>query len=702
MRLWDRYAAVVTSGRAWILLVLFVFATGLLIGGVGGNDTAGESPRSLPDSAESAAIDDALAQFPDSRTTAAIIVVTRADGALLEESDRAAAAAAVTRAAGRAESDAPVVSAPDRAAVIAQVPVSADLSGAELTDRIKRVRQAAADGLPSGLVLQVTGGPAFAADIADSFSGANTTLLAVTAAVVALLLILTYRSPVLWLVPLLVIGSADRAATAVGTGVARLTGLAFDGSTAGITSVLVFGAGTNYALLLVSRYRDELHRESDHRQALRRAVRRAGPAILASNLTVVTALLVLLLGSVPSTRSLGALAAAGLLVAVLFVLVALPAALALCGRKVFWPFVPRPDERDLAEQGVWHAIATRVVGKPVTIVVLACGLLAVCAGGLWTVDVGLSQTEQFRVRAESVAGFDTLAAHFPSGTADPTIVVAQAAQAARIEESLGATPGVVRATRTGTSPTGLARWSVVLDAGPGSDRSFAVIEAIRTDLGRISGADALVGGSDAQALDIRTAASRDRMVIIPLILVLVCAVLLALLRAIPAALILVAVTVLSALAALGLGSWMSVHIFGFPAIDTNVPLFAFLFLVALGVDYTIFLVSRAKEETPAHGVTQGMVRAVSSTGAVITSAGVVLAAVFCVLGVLPLITLTQLGIVVGLGIMLDTIVVRTVIIPALFRLVGPRIWWPSRLARLDDRAASKSKGARAERVSVRQ
>ncbi|MFB8280397.1 MMPL family transporter [Nocardia colli] len=699
MRLWDRYAAVVTSKRSWILLLLFVFAAGLLIGGVGGNDTAGESPRSLPDSAESAAIDKALSQFPDSRTTAAIIVVTRADGAPLDESDRVAAAAAVTRAAGTPESGAPVVSAPDQAAVIAQVPVSADLSGAELTDRITRVRQAASDGLPSGLVLQVTGGPAFAADIADSFSGANTTLLAVTAAVVALLLILTYRSPVLWLVPLLIIGSADRAATAVGTGVARLTGLAFDGSTAGITSVLVFGAGTNYALLLVSRYRDELHRESDYRLALRRAVRRAGPAILASNLTVVTALLVLLLGSVPSTRSLGALAASGLLVAVLFVLVALPAALALCGRRVFWPFVPRPDERDLAEQGVWHAIATRVVAKPVLVVAVACGLLAVCVGGLWTVDVGLSQTEQFRVSAESVAGFDTLAAHFPSGTADPTTVVAQAAQAARIDESLGATPGVVRATRTGTSPSGLARWSVVLDSAPGSDRSFAAIEAIRSELGQISGADALVGGSDAQALDTRTAASRDRLVIIPLILVIVCVILLALLRAIPAALVLVAVTVLSALAALGLGSWMSVHVFGFPAIDTNVPLFAFLFLVALGVDYTIFLVSRAKEETPAHGVTQGMVRAVSSTGAVITSAGVVLAAVFCVLGVLPLITLTQLGIVVALGIVLDTIVVRTVIIPALFRLIGPRIWWPSTLARPDDRDASDAEDVRAERVS---
>ncbi|MFI9407337.1 MMPL family transporter [Nocardia sp. NPDC052316] len=670
---------------------------GLLIAGVGGNDASGESPRSLPDTAESARIEKVLSQFPDSGVAPVIVVVSRADGAALGAPDRVAAAAAVERATG---SEPSLASAPDGAAVLAQVPVSTDLSGAELTAEIDRLRQAAADGLPGELMLQVTGGPAFAADISDSFSGANTTLLAVTAVVVALLLILTYRSPVLWLVPLLIIGAADRAATGAGTGLARLTGLTFDGSTAGITSVLVFGAGTNYALLLVSRYRDELHHESDHRLALRRAVGRAGPAILASNLTVVMALLVLLLGSVPSTRSLGALAAAGLLVAVLFVLVGLPAALALCGRNVFWPFVPRSDGRDAAEQGVWHVIATWVVGRPVRVTAAASALLAVCAAGLWTVDIGLSQTEQFRVRAESVAGFDTLAAHFPSGAADPTVVVAATALAPRVEEALTARPGVVRATETGSSPAGMTRWAVVLDAEPGSDRAFAVIEAIRSDVGRVAGADALVGGSDAEALDTRDAASRDRLVIIPLVLVVVCVILLALLRAVPAALLLVGVTVASALAALGLGSWMSVHVFGFPAIDTNVPLFAFLFLVALGVDYTIFLVTRAREETPSHGVTRGIVRAVSSTGAVITSAGVVLAAVFCVLGVLPLITLTQLGIVVGLGIMLDTLVVRTAVIPAMFRLVGPRIWWPSPLAGVGQHGVSETARRPADRESV--
>lgn len=685
------------------MLVLLFVAAGALMAGLGGNDSAGSAPRSLPDTAESVRIDAALRQFPDAGSAPAIVVTTRADGGVLSDADRAAAAAAVTRAAtGAATSQTPAartpedkaaqISAQDGRAVIAQIPIPAELNGFPLVERIEQLRRDARDGLPAELTLEVTGGPAFAADIADSFSGANATLLAVTAIVVAALLILTYRSPVLWLLPLLIIGLADRVAIGVGGGLAGATGLTFDGSTSGITSVLVFGAGTNYALLLVSRYRDELHRESDHRLALRQAVRRAGPAIVASNLTVVAALLVLALATVPSTRSLGVLAAAGLLAAVVFVLAGLPPALALCGRKVFWPFVPRPDGTVLAEQGIWHTIATRVTARPVPVLLSATAALAVCAAGLLTVDVGLSQTEQFRLRAESVTGFDTLATYFPGGTADQTVVVARADAAEAVQARLSAQPGVVRAAQTGTTrtdnapndsappgttPIELARWAVVLDAAPGSDRSAELIGDLRASLAAVPDAEALVGGGDARALDASSAAARDQRVVVPLILVVVCLILLVVLRAVPAALLLITVTVLSALAALGLGSWIGVHLAGFPALDTSVPLFAFLFLVALGVDYTIFLTTRALEETPAHGTTEGMVRAVSATGAVITSAGLVLAAVFAVLGVLPLITLTQLGIVVGIGIVLDTFVVRTLIIPALFRLVGPRIWWPS-------------------------
>ncbi len=676
MRFWDRYASLVIARRSWALLILLAALAGALIGGVGGNDGGTSGPTTLPETAESARARATLADFPGGDTATAIVVVTRHDGHELTAADKAATAAAVQRAAGTPGPE-PVVSEDERAA-IGRVQVDSALSGFDLTDRVDQIRAAADNGLPQELSLQVTGGPAFGADIADSFSGANITLLAVTALVVAILLILTYRSPILWLAPLLVIGVADRAATSVGTGLARVTGLNFDGSTSGITSVLVFGAGTNYALLLISRYRDELHHHDDHRRALWHAARRAGPAILASNATVVIALLTLLFADTPSTRSLGALAAAGLLVAAAFVLLALPPVLALCGRRIFWPLIPPADGRDTTGTGAWHAVAERVVRRPVVVIGCALAFLAVCAAGLAQTSIGLSQTEKFRVRAESVDGFDTLAAHYPSGSANPTLVIARATAAEGVQRTLDASRdrGVVSARPTGDPANGLQRWSVVLAAKPGSAQSFSTIRSMREALSSVPNADALVGGGDAEALDARDAARHDLRTAVPIILAVVVLVLLALLRAIPAALLLVTVTAASALAALGAGSWLSHNVFGYPALDDNVPLFAFLFLVALGIDYTIFLVTRAREETTGHGTTGGIVRAVSATGVVITSAGVVLAAVFAVLGVLPLITLTQIGIVVGLGILIDTFLVRTIVIPALFALVGPRIWFP--------------------------
>ncbi|HTM83450.1 MAG TPA: MMPL family transporter, partial [Mycobacterium sp.] len=533
----------------------------------------------------------------------------------------------------------------------------------------------AADGLPDGLRAAVTGGPAFGADIANSFAGANITLLAVTAAVVALLLIVTYRSPVLWLVPLLVIAFADRVGAVLGTAVASGLGLSPDGSTGGITSVLVFGAGTNYALLLISRYREELTRDLDARAALQVAVRAAAPAILASNATVVLALLTLVFASAPSNRSLGVQAASGLVVAAIFVLVVLPPLLALCGKRLFWPFIPQVGAKALTDSGIWHRIADSVARRPALVAAVSLAGLAVLCTGLLSTPIGLSQTEQFRVQAESVTGYDTLAAHFPSGLTDPTRVIAPSDRAPAVQRAIIDTAGVVSATPAGRSGTGLSQWSVVLEAEPASEDAFEAIDALRDSVHAADSA-AVVGGADAQARDAASAARHDRLVVIPAVLAVVLAVLYLLLRSALAPLVLVAVTVLSALAALGLGGWASVHLFGFPALDNSTPLFAFLFLVALGVDYTIFLVTRAREETPGYGNRQGIVRAVSATGAVITSAGIVLAAVFCVLGVLPLIVLTQLGIIVGLGILLDTFIVRTVIIPALFTLIGPRIWRP--------------------------
>ena len=677
---WDRIGGLVSSRRSWVLALLIAALGGALLGLIPESASAQQSPVVLPPSAESVRATELIKQFPGGDAAPVLLVISRADGAALSPDDLAAAQQARDRMAGVtgviAAPGPPIIPSTDGQAAVAPVALDPDLTGFALSDTVIGLRDAARDGLTDGLVANVTGGPAFGADIANSFAGANINLLAVTGAVVALLLIITYRSPVLWLVPLLVIAFADRIGAVTGAAVAEATGLGGDGSTTGITSVLVFGAGTNYALLLISRYREELRREPAHREALRTAVRFAGPAIVASNATVVLALLSLLLASSPTTRSLGVQAASGLVVAAIFVLLVLPPLLALFGPKLFWPFIPRAGSAEITTTGAWHRVADWVSGHAGRVTVASILVLGILATGLIGIPVGLSLIDQFRVRADSVTGFKTLSAHFPGGLTDPTRVIAQTDRTDAVQAALAATPGIASITPAGVSDTGLSQWQVVLDATPASDAAFTTVAVLRDSVHEAD-PGALVGGSDATALDTKNTAVRDRWVVIPAILIVVLAVLYALLRAVLAPLVLVATTTLSTLAALGMGGWVSVHLLGFPALDNTTPLFAFLFLVALGVDYTIFLVSRAQEETPLNGTRGGIVRAVSATGAVITSAGIVLAAVFAVLGVLPLIALTQLGIIVGLGILLDTFVVRTVVIPALFTLIGPAIWWPA-------------------------
>lgn len=280
------------------------------------------------------------------------------------------------------------------------------------------------------------------------------------------------------------------------------------------------------------------------------------------------------------------------------------------------------------------------------------------------------------MQAQSIDGFETLREHYPAGQADPATVVARTDRADEVEAVLTGSPGVEAARPTGSSDSGWSRWQVILDADPSSPEAFDTVRALRDRVHAVPDAQAMVGGSDASELDSRDAADEDLMKIVPLILGVVLIVLFALLRALWGPLLLIAATTLSAIAAIGAGAWAGTHIFGFPGLETSVLLFSFLFLVALGVDYTIFLVTRAREEAEEHGTPEGIKRAVALTGGVITSAGVVLAAVFVVLGVLPLITLTQIGITVGIGILLDTFVVRTIVIPALFTVVGPKVWWP--------------------------
>ncbi|MFN3601380.1 MAG: MMPL family transporter [Dietzia sp.] len=678
---------------AWLMLAVVLLASGAVFA-LASSEGASEAPQTLPDSSEAALVSQIQQEFPDAGSVPAVLVVTREDGAELGPQGIAAAAGAGERMAEvvGAEPQGPIPSE-DGAAALVLVPVEAEsISNEQGSELVREMREAIAEGLDPGLDAQLTGGPAFAADTAAAFDGADFRLLAATATVVAVLLIITYRSPVLWLVPLIVIAVADRVASLLVSAVGEAAGVTVDGSTSGIVSVLVFGAGTNYALLLVSRYREELRRTQDRRQALRDAYRGAVPAIIASNITVVLALLTLLLATLPNYRSLGISAAVGLLVALAYALVALPAALAVCGRGLFWPFVPRPgreserarltspttpeDFREAVPSGVWGRIASGVVTRPARVLISCVLILVILAFGLLGTRIGLSQTEQFRTPSEAAAGLETAAEHFPAGVTDPVTVLTRTGTEEAVLEVVDGVEGVVSAMPAGESGTGWSRVTVTLDAAPATDRSEDSVVALRSAVDEVPGSEAIVGGSVAEGVDTSDGNLRDLALIAPLILLVVFVVLVLALRSLIAPLLLLGATVLSSLAALGLGTFVTTQILGFPGLDVAVPLYSFLFLVALGVDYSVFLIIRTREEAATHSTREAMVRAVALTGGVITSAGIVLASVFVVLGVLPLIVLTQVGVIVALGVLLDTFVVRTLVVPALFTLVGERVWWP--------------------------
>jgi RND superfamily putative drug exporter len=672
MLLRERTSSPLVSRRgAWLTLLLALLLTAGVVGALRGAEAA-HPATALPAGAESAQARELLAQFPDGDVAPVIAVFSR-DGAPLSPADLAGATAAAERLGAAAHADTPqLVPSSDGAAAIVSVPLRADVPTAQTAATLDRLREAARADLPPGLDVQLTGGPAFGADIAAAFDGADFRLLAVTVAVVAVLLLLTYRSPVLWLVPLAVIGAAEQVASAVTGKLGELWSLQFD---AGIISVLVFGAGTNYALLLISRYREELRRSADHRPALVRAVRGTAGAILASNVTVVLSLLTLLAAAMPGTRGIGVAAAVGLLIALAFALFVLPAALAVCGRRLFWPLIPRPGQPARDGGGFWFTVADHVRRRPVLVLAAAVAGVAVLAGGLLGTRVGLAQSERFRVQAESADGFAVLAEHFPPGEAAPLTVIADRAQADAVVDAATAAPGAVRATVTGEDGARV-RIMLVGDAAPGTPGSDALVRNVRDAVHAVPGAHALVGGGAAEDLDVRDASARDLTLVAPLVLGVALAVLVVLLRALAGPVVLVVVNLASAVAGIGAGTWVGRTLFDFPALDVHVPLLAFLFLVALGIDYTIFLVHRARQEAAVHGTVEGMVQAVGHTGSVITSAGVVLAAVFAALGVLPLVTLGQLGLIVGLGVLLDTLVVRPVVVPAVFALLGDRVWWP--------------------------
>ena len=679
LRGWRRVLAWPSGRRArWAVLGLWIVLLALAAPLSGRLEKVQTSDpiAALAPAAESTRVAELVRTLPGADQIPAVVVYERTTGLTAADQARIAEdkAALTANGVGIGEVTGPVPSADGQAAILAVPLTSTDPDA--LAEDVATIRDIVSEGDDGGLTVRVTGGAGVTADLVGVFSGINGTLLIATALVVAILLLLTYRSPFLWLLPLFTVFMADLLARAGMTALVEQQGLLVDGQIAGIVLVLVFGAGTDYALLLVARYREELRRYPDRGDAMAAALAGAGPAIVASAATVALGLLCLLTAVLPGQRALGPAGAIGVLSAMLAALTLLPALLLICGRGVFWPFVPRYGTQETTGHGTYDRIGRRVARNPRRVWIGGLAVLGVLSLGLTQFSLGQAITDSFRGSVASIEGRDIVAEHFPAGTGSETIVLAAPADVAAVTATLKADAGVAD-VRPGAASAEWQQLSVTLADPADSDAAYATVERIRGDLDSAGSGTAIVGGTTAQSVDERDAQQAGRDRVIPLVLVVVLLVLILLLRALVLPLLLVGTVVLSFAASLGVTAWLS-GLLGFGSFNPTLPLFAFVFLVALGVDYNIFLMTRAREEAAVHGTREGMLRALALTGGVITSAGLVLAATFAVLGVLPLVALAQLGFVVGFGVLLDTLLVRTLIVPGLVLDIGEKVWWPAK------------------------
>ena len=535
----------------------------------------------------------------------------------------------------------------------------------------------------------VTGAGGLIGDLFGAFGDLDTTLLLTTLGVVAFILIIVYRSPILWFLPLLSAVFALSTAGGIIYLLAKNDVIDVNGQSQGILSVLVLGAGTDYALLLISRYREELHHHAKPVAAMRAAYRGTFEPIVASGSTVALGLLVLLLSDLSGNRGLGPIGAIGVVVAVITMVTLLPAFLVLFGRWIFWPRIPRFDDVDSQLTGTWAKVGNLVERRPRRAWVFTGLLLVVLAGFSTTLKTdGLSTSESFTGNPESVVGQKLLLNHFPGGEGDPTKVILKneliPAVSAKLQSVEGVTAVAPEANAGGVIvKNGLSILNVTLSTAPDSRESRDRIPAIREAVKSVD-KSIVVGGTTAVFFDTDVAARHDNRTVIPVVLLLITIILGLLLRSLVSAVLLLGTVVLSYFATLGVCALVFNHIFGFAGGDASFPLFAFIFLVALGIDYNIFLMTRVREEAGKLGTRKGVIKGLTVTGSVITSAGIVLAATFGVLGILPLVFLAELGFAVAFGVLLDTIIVRSILVPALVHEIGPKVWWPSKLSKSVD------------------
>ncbi|WP_328531643.1 MMPL family transporter [Nocardioides sp. NBC_00368] len=539
--------------------------------------------------------------------------------------------------------------------------------------------------------LHVTGQGGSAADAAEAFGGIDTTLLAAALVVVVVILLFVYRSPVLWVFPIV--------SVVVGLGVtmglvyflAKDAGLTVNGQSQAILSILAIGAGTDYALLLVSRYREELRKFEDRHEAMAHALHRAAPAILASAVTVILAMLCLTFAEMNSTSGMGPVVAVGIAVTYLAMVTLLPALLVICGRWVFWPRRPAYGSAEPTETGMWARLGAMISVRPRVIWIATTGLLLIACLGLLRLDAnGLASDETYTEEFDSITGQQVLVDHDMADQSNQLLVVADASSQTQVQQALDGVEGLVptetpagevKSFPLGPAQDGVVAIAAVIDADVTSPEAYDIVDAARSAVHGVDGAGALVTGTSAMMRDTLEASQRDDLVIIPIVLAVVLLVLMVLLRALVAPLILLGTVILSFGAALGISVLLFEFVFGFAGTDPSFPLFAFVFLVALGIDYNIFLMTRVREEAQVRGTREGSLVGLTSTGGVITSAGVVLAATFLVLGSLPMVFLAEIGVTVALGVMLDTMIVRSILVTAINLDIGDRIWWPSRLAK---------------------
>jgi RND superfamily putative drug exporter len=691
------------TGRVtkWVVLVAVLVLTGFMAFFSSKLTSVQDNQASswLPGSAESTRVLDELSQTVDPNDIPTLVVYHR-DGGLTDDDLAAMEADGPEIASIEGVTDAGVLTpaaAEAAAAKGAPVPklVSDDGEVAYLyfvlnfgADGWNAIPDAAAEirdiATLDGGEVHLAGYGGQAADSAAAFEGIDTNLILATLGVVIVILLFTYRSPVLWLLPILCAVSANFIATGLVYLLAKYAGLTVNGQSQAILSILVIGAGTDYALLLVARYREELRRHEDRHEAMAFALHRAAPAIFASAATVAVGMMCLSFAELNSTAGLGPVAAIGVSVTMLVMITLLPALLVICGRWVFWPKRPAFRSAEPTSDGLWARVGRSISHRPRRVWLVTTGLLLLACLGLFRLDTsGLSTEETYTKEFDSIKGQKLLTEHDLSDNSNTIQVVTDTDRAADVAASLEGvdglgTPGAPRPLADGRS------WfEATINADISSARAADIVEASRDAVHGVDGADALVGGGSAFYLDTKVASVRDSWVIMPLVLTVVLLILIGLLRAIVAPLILMATVVLSFGAALGISALLFEYVFGFAGSDPGFPLFAFVFLVALGIDYNIFLMTRVREETATHGTRKGSLIALASTGGVITSAGVVLAATFLVLGSLPLVFLAELGVAVALGVMLDTLVVRSVLVTALNLDLGAKIWWPSKLDRDD-------------------